>query len=1148
MHPITKFGSIQSGEKKRSEALTIGMTIDTEQTDLVEQLPIDLPFDRRRVPEKKLEGIDTFAFDLPPRLTQTLAQLANEHGLRHQSLYLAAFGILLSRYSSVEQLKIHAVIALAGSDPLQAASGDSRPAVTVEASYAKDRTLKAVFQDIDRELSEPSGKSESGVGEPCHAGFDWKEVQPIDKAVFKSSPIATNPFDLSLRIRSREATVLPALVYRPELFDRETVARMSRHLVHLLHAMTGGVETSIASVDMMPDEEKALVLGIYSGHEAPYPKACLHELFLEQVKLRPEAEAVVYGEERLSYEELDKRSNQVAQYLLLQGLSAEECVGIFMDRSVDMIIGMLGTLKAGGAYVPIDPDYPAERLSFIADDTALRFVLTQKSVKSVLPSAASSIFLDSEDSPVLDCSTEAVPNRVNPESIAVVIYTSGSTGKPKAARIPHRAVVRTVRNTNYLEATPADRVAQATSPSFDAAIKEIWMALVNGAALVGLSRETLIVPAEARKFIQKEKITLLVVNTAYVHQIALEAPDAFKDVRKVVFGGEAAEAGPLRELVKHIGPGILINGYGPAEGCVITTFFEINEIPEEATSVPIGRPVSNARVYLLDDQQRPVPIGVPGEICIGGEGVARGYLNRPELTAQRFLPDPFSHHSERFLYRTGDLARMRGNGELEFLGRRDEQVKIRGHRIELAEVREAISAHSAVKQVFLTIRQEQAGDKRLVAYVILRQALANAAQALRKHAREKLPDHMVPSAFVVVESVPLTTNGKIDWKALPAPSDQVELENYQAPTAELEVSLTAVWQVVLRAKRVGVNDSFFDLGGHSLLAARLVAEIEKATGHNIPVATLFEAPTIAQLATRIAERTYNSAWSPCVTLQAAADGATNEPFFCIHSLGANLVSVRKIASLMRNDRAFYGLQPHGLDGQQAPLDTIEAMATAYLKEIRKVQPNGPYYLGGICLGGVIAFEMAQQLKRAGEHVASVVLIDSFLPGPLKYIHARAGSAEYVDRHIGNMLSQPGIESLKYLATLAQNGVKHLRRIVAGNNQSSIVQATKSIRAAHINAFLSYRPQAYSGKLVQLLCAESSQRGYEDRRMAWAYLVPTGGFELRLVPGDHLTMVEEPHVRQVAQELQSTLDHAFMERRRHARSAAFRNTVRRRLSA
>jgi amino acid adenylation domain-containing protein len=1092
-----------------------------------EQPLLDLPLDHRRVVGRLAEHSSALPFMIAPTSARKLVSLAEQECVSLSSVYLAAYAVLLSRYANTQELNIASSL-LDGRNPHPA---DAPRVTIVRADCAPDlgflEFLHSVAANAEADKRRSLQKAAQAGGASCHSSFSWRNTHAASGAVLqlRTEPMIHDGAGLSLRGCSYSNGIELALFYRSDLFEPETIGRMSRHLARLLEEIANKPACSLSEFDMLPPDERALILGLYAGSRADFPQACLHELFSEQAALRPDAEALVFGGERLTYRQLDGRSNQIAQFLIGEGICPEDRVGIFMDRSADMIVSMLGILKAGGAYVPIDPDYPAERLRFIAEDTAVRWVLTQLCVNTILPAAALSICVDAVDSPIRKCSHEPVLNRSTPESIAVVIYTSGSTGQPKAACIPHRAAVRTVRNTNYIQVVPEDRVAQAGSPSFDAAITEIWLALVNGATLVGVPRDTLLGPVELTRLLRAEHISILVLNTSYVHQIARDTPEVLKSVRKVLFGGEAAEPGPLRELLKHVGPSVLINGYGPAEGCVITTYHEITDIPEDAATVPIGRPVSNAQVYLLDQHQRLAPIGVQGEIYIGGDGVARGYLNRPELTAQRFVPDTFGEKPGGFLYRTGDLARMRGNGELEFRGRSDEQVKIRGHRIELAEVRQALAAHPEVKQVFLLVREDQPGDKRLTAYVTLRRPLPAAQDSLRRHAKDKLPPHMLPAAYVVMDSIPLNTNGKVDRQALLAPGDRPDLSHgYQAPQSDLERKLTRIWRELLKLDHIGVNDNFFDLGGHSLLAARLIARIEKETGDNIPVATLFEAPTIAQLGIRLSQRTYASAWSPLVQLSAPEDNTTALPFFCVHSLGANLVSYRKIAALMRRDRTVYGLQPHGLDGRQEPLESIEAMASAYVEEIRRKQPHGPYYVGGVCIGGVLAYEIAQRLRAVGEEVALVALIDSFLPGQLQYLHSRASLTEYLDRHLGEMLLLPAFGRLKYLAKWLANGYIRLGNAMGWTERSALARATQKVAEAHRRAILSYNAKPYYGKIVQLMCSDASHRAYEDRRLAWS-LLASGGLEVRLVPGNHLTMVEEPHVRVLAQELQGCLDRA-----------------------
>jgi amino acid adenylation domain-containing protein len=1100
----------------------------TAQSDIsIETVPGDHLAPEVPVNKASLEMVRS-SFALTPVLSARLASLAEQENVLPSSLCLAAYSILLSRYRNTSDVDIcFSSNTWQGNMPQDRwTKCDAVVRIDCLPNLSVRELLRSVMDNIAAAVMSPRNDKAQCGAESCRAAFRWENAQQAERAELCCSAVSTKHegFDVSLTIRSHGSVVEPALLYRSDLFEADTIDRVSRHWQQLIEDMANNPEATVGEIAMLPADERAMILDVYAGNATEYPQLCIHQLFAEQVVLHSEAEAVIFGAERLTYRELDQRSNQVANFLVAERIQPEDRIGIFMDRSVEMIVAMLGILKAGGTYLPIDIDYPEERLRFLAEDAELRLVLTQKSLKGIFPSIAPSVYVDKLESPIRSFSTEPVENRSTPESIAVVNYTSGSTGQPKAACIPHRAIVRTVRNTNYIQVIPEkDRVAQAGSPSFDAAIMEIWLALANGAAVVGLRRETLLSLAQLPTALRNERVSILVLNTSYVHQIGRDAPEALKGVRKVLFGGEAAEPGPLRKLLQHVGPGVLVNSYGPAEGCVITSYHEITYIAEDATTVPIGRPVSNARVYLLDPRLQPVPIGVTGELYIGGEGVARGYLNRPELTAQRFIPDIFSPRQDRLLYRTGDFARMRDNGEIEFLGRNDEQVKIRGHRIELAEVRHAISSHLAVKQLFLMVREDVPGDKRLVAYIVPQNASIVIQDSLRQHAMTKLPAEMVPAAFVIVESIPLNTNGKVDRRALPRPSDRPELAAlYHAPETNLERKLTLMWQELLRLDHIGVNDNFFDLGGHSLLAARLVARIEKQMGTNIPMATLFEAPTIAQLASRLKQRSYEGSWSPLVELYMPEEISTAKPFFCVHSLGANLVSFHKIAALMRGDRPIYGLQPHGLDGREEPFESIELMATAYLEEIRKKQPQGPYYIGGICLGGVIAYEIAQQLGAAGEVVALLVLIDSYAPAENPYLHSRSPLNEYLDRHLGEMLLLPGVARLGYIARWLSNGGIRFGRALGFQENSSLARATRKVAKAHRHAIFTYKPKPYAGKLVQLMCGDASHRSYEDRRLAWSSLAPSG-FEVRLVPGNHLTMVEEPHAQILAQELQFCFD-------------------------
>ncbi|MBV8866583.1 MAG: amino acid adenylation domain-containing protein [Acidobacteriaceae bacterium] len=623
------------------------------------------------------------SFTLDAVLTSRLAELAEQQNVPPVSIYLAAYTILLSRHNNTSDVNIcWASQTWQGSAPSDKWPKSKRVvSINCLPSLGLRELLRVVADSLSAALI--SGDDTAQAVASFRTGFRWEDAQlgELAEARLSTVPGTHEALELLLAIRSYASEIEPALLYRSDLFEADAIDRLYRHWQHLLQEMATNPGVTIGEIGMLPASERAMILGRYVGSSADYPQLCIHQLFAEQVVLHPDVEAVVFEAERLTYRELDLHSNRIANFLVGERIQPEDRVGIFMHRSTEMFVAMLGILKAGATYVPIDIDYPEERLKFLAEDAELRLVLTQMTVKAILPSIAPSVYVDTPDSPIQNLSVEPVENRSTPESIAVLNYTSGSTGQPKAACIPHRAVVRTVRNTNYIQIKPEeDRVAQAGSPSFDAAILEIWLALTNGATVVGLRRETLLSVADLPAVLRKERVNILVLNTSYVHQIGRDAPEALKGIRKVLFGGEAAEPGPLRKILQHVGPGVLVNSYGPAESCVIATYHQITDIPENASTVPIGRPVANAQVYLLDSRLQPVPIGVPGEIYIGGEGVARGYLNRVKLTEQRFVPDIFSGKKDRLLYRTGDYARMRDNGEIEFIGRNDEQVKIRGHR------------------------------------------------------------------------------------------------------------------------------------------------------------------------------------------------------------------------------------------------------------------------------------------------------------------------------------------------------------------------------------------------------------------------------------------------------------------------------------
>ena len=568
--------------------------------------------------------------------------------------------------------------------------------------------------------------------------------------------------------------------------------------------------------------------------------------------------AVVCGGRRLSYAELNERADQLARRLRGLGVGPGALVGVCTERSAEMVVALLGILKAGGAYVPLDPSYPLERLSFMLDDAKAHVLLTQSSLSEKFSDYwGYTICLDAEWESAEGGGAEGEDGdgaRVaGAENLAYVIYTSGSTGQPKGVAVPHRAVHNLVRGTNYVRLEESDVVAQVSNSSFDAATFEIWGALLCGARLVIIDKDVALSPGEFAAQLEEHGVTALFLTTALFNHMASELPAAFRGLRHLLFGGEAVEPKWVREVLEKGPPGRLLHVYGPTETTTFATWEEVAGVADEAHTVPIGRPLTNVQIYLLDEHLRPVPLGVAGELCIGGDGLARGYLDRPALTAERFIPDPFSAEPGARLYRSGDAARRLPDGRIEFLGRRDEQVKIRGFRIEPGEVEALLSAHTKIARAAVVARQDVPGDRRLVAYVVLKQGEACGAGELRRHLGARLPEYMVPSVFVQLDELPLTPGGKVNRKALPAP-DEGRLEpetQYVAPRSAVEHKLAEFCSEVLGLRSVGVEDNFFELGGHSLHATQVISRVRNFFEVELHVRTFFETPTLAALARRV---------------------------------------------------------------------------------------------------------------------------------------------------------------------------------------------------------------------------------------------------------------------------------------------------------
>ncbi|MUG96545.1 amino acid adenylation domain-containing protein [Scytonema sp. UIC 10036] len=647
-----------------------------------------------------------------------------------------------------------------------------------------------------------------------------------------------------------------------------------------------GSAHSVDGFSALTEQEKHKMLVEWNDTTVDYPKhLCIHQLFEAQVEKTPDSIAVVFNEQKFTYQELNHRANKLAHYLQSLGVGTEVLVGICVERSWEMVVGNLAILKAGGAYVPLDPTYPQERLSFMVSDSQVQVLLTQgKFVAGFSESGVKTVCLDT-DWELLDRHSQENPTTdVTAENLAYVIYTSGSTGTPKGVAVPHRAVNRLVCNTNYVQLDKSDacggklRIAQASNASFDAATFEIWGALLHGAKLVIVPQNVVLSPHHFATYIREQKIDVLFLTPALFNRLASIVPDAFKNLRYLLIGGDALDPKSVKTVLRNEPPQQLLNAYGPTESTTFSCWYLVQDVAEGATHLPIGRPISNTQIYILDSKLQPVPIGTPGELYIGGDGLARGYLNRPKLTEEKFIPNPFRRSrgageqgsreaqedqscSER-LYKTGDLARFLPDGTIIFIGRVDSQVKIRGFRIELGEIEALLSQNPDVSQVAVIAREDVPGDKRLVAYIVLNQKSEANASTLKRFLEEKLPNYMVPAVFVILDSLPLTSNGKVDRKNLPVPErSRPDLEeSFIAPSHPIEEKLALIWAELLRLEQIGVNDNFFHLGGHSLIATQMLSRVREVFQVELSFHQIFENPTIGSLAQLIAQGHPEQQW------------------------------------------------------------------------------------------------------------------------------------------------------------------------------------------------------------------------------------------------------------------------------------------------
>ncbi|MBS9386560.1 MAG: amino acid adenylation domain-containing protein [Dolichospermum sp. BR01] len=840
-----------------------------------------LPTDRPR------PAVQTFVgayqdFALSVELTQGLMQLSQQQDCTLFMTLLAAFDTLLYRYTGTEDILVGSPIANRDRSEIEGLIGffvntlvmrsnlSENPSFAELLTRVRSMALSAyAHQNLPLEMLVEALQPERDLSHTPLFQVMFALQNPYLSEVelsglsISSLPIegATAKFDLTLAMENTGNRLIGVWEYNTDLFDASTIERMTGHFVTLLSSIVANPSQRISQLPLLTEVERQQLLIEWNHTQVNYPvDQCIHQLFEQQVRRTPDAVAVVFEEQQLTYHELNCRANQLAHYLQSLGVGADVLVGICVERSWEMIVGLLGILKAGGAYVPLDPEYPPERLSFILTDTQVKVLLTQQQLVNKLPAhTAQLVCLDTDWEKITQNSNSNPVNTATSLNLAYVIYTSGSTGQPKGVLVNHHHVTRLFAATNsWYKFNSQDVWTMFHSYAFDFSVWEIWGALLYGGRLVVVPYLLTRSPESFYKLLSQEQVTILNQTPSAFRQL-IQAEQSIGmsnlNLRLVIFGGEALELDSLQPWFERHGDQKpqLVNMYGITETTVHVTYRPLSLDDLNRTASVIGRPIPDLQVYVLDQHLQPVPIGVPGEMYVGGEGVTRGYLHREELTGQRFISNPFqrSKGGER-LYRTGDLARYLPNGELEYLGRIDQQVKIRGFRIELGEIEGLLAQHPALWESVVVVREDEPGDKRLVAYVVPQVAQAPTTAELRSFLKEKLPDYMIPNAIVILESLPLTSNGKIDRRSLPVPESRAGIEeSLVAPRTPVEEKLAQIWAQVLRVEQVGIHDNFFELGGHSLLATQLVSRIRTSFKVELPLRSLFAAPTVAELAPSI---------------------------------------------------------------------------------------------------------------------------------------------------------------------------------------------------------------------------------------------------------------------------------------------------------
>jgi amino acid adenylation domain-containing protein len=1019
-------------------------------------------------------------------------------------------------------------------------------------SIDEDETFSTLIQKVNREASEILQNRNVTIGNPIHNPIYeiTLNFQTLKVDSFLGSPteilrIHNGHEEDTLGVQIRDYGASGKFIldfdFHCDVFSKADQLRSIQYFKRLLESVLDNPDQSLDDIDLLSENELEWLLYEINQTQKPLGvDTTVVQLIERQAEKFPENIAVIHEDNTLTYSQLNSKANQLAHKLRNMGLEPVDQVGIFVSRSVEMVVGILGILKAGCAYLPLDPNHPADRLNYILEDSGVAAVLTQEDLLDRLPSKKIRMLILDQLDDFIEKGESNPLNGAGPEHAAYMIYTSGSTGEPKGVTVEHNYLLNfTEWASDDWEISPSDRVLQFTSISWDTHIEEIFPTLCSGATLV-LRPDTMIDTFQGFiEIIQREEISIINLPTAFWHELT----DAIEDqelsippkIRLVIIGGDRANHHRVASWLKNQRPEVrLVNTYGLTEcTCIVTQFDLTQEFNPEREVVPIGKPINNAQIFVLDQHMKPIPAGLPGDLWIGGAGLARGYINKQQLTGDVFHQNPFAKSPGDRIYRSGDIVRHLPDGNLEMLGRIDNQVKIRGNRIELGEIEVVLSKHEAIKDVLVVVRGSDRhpdpnldGEKRLVAYYLSEQNIKrdDLEEEFRNFLHDKLPDYMIPTIFIKLETFPFNPHGKVDRQALPPPGehDIERAHRYTPPRNSTESQLVDIWQQVLDVQPIGVKDNFFDLGGHSLLAVRLFSLIEKEMGIKLPLMTLFDAPTIENQSKSLLSKReeIDPAW--IVDVQTSG---SKPPFFCVSPSVIDVITYRELSRNMGEDQPFFALYSESMGLWREGIEQLEIIAKQFIEKIREIDQQGPYFIGGYSAGGIVALEIATQLKKQDFNVGLVVLFDTFgpnYPRLLPGITPRIFNALRVVRRIQSywwkfrLLDWKGkLQQLRFpkVHTWVRDRYGEVRAPVRPTTEKGAYFITPARRK--------YKPGNYDGEVL-LVRAEKGFLGIRrDPMMGWGEVF-SSDLEVCMVPGDHEAMLFGPRSKYVAERLTSYL--------------------------